>query len=52
MMHEAEKSDLSLLKIRPSRFYCLRPTQPLEQGRVIEPKRIGGLHHQYVRMAA
>jgi hypothetical protein len=29
-----------------------RPVQPLEQGRVIELKGVGGLHHQYVRLVA
>jgi len=29
-----------------------RPIQSSEQGRVVELKRVGGLHHEYVRMAA
>ena len=29
-----------------------RPTQPLEAGRVVELKRVGGLHHEYRRVAA
>jgi transposase InsO family protein len=28
------------------------PAQPPEQGRVVELNRVGGLHHEYVRMAA
>ena len=29
-----------------------RPIQPPDQGRVLELKRVGGLHHEYVRRAA
>ena len=29
-----------------------RPIQPPDQGRVLEFKRVGGLHHEYVRRAA
>ena len=29
-----------------------RSPQPPERGRVVELKRVGGLHHEYVRMAA
>ena len=29
-----------------------RRVQPPDQGRVLELKRVGGLHHEYVRRAA
>jgi hypothetical protein len=29
-----------------------RTTQPPEQGRIIEFDQVGGLHHQYLRVAA
>ena len=29
-----------------------RAVQPCEQGRVVERSRVGGLHHEYLRMAA
>ena len=31
---------------------CFRPTQASEEGRVVEFKCVGGLLHEYVRMAA
>ncbi len=42
------RTHLSLYKDAPDR----RPIQSPEQGRVVELKRVGGLHHEYVRMAA
>jgi len=42
------RTHLSLDKDAPE---C-RPIQPPEQGRVVPLKRVGGLHHEYVRMAA
>ena len=29
-----------------------RPVQPPNQGKVFQLKRVGGLHHEYVRRAA
>ena len=29
-----------------------RPLQPPDQGKVFQLKRVGGLHHEYVRRAA
>ena len=46
--YNGARTHLSLDKAAPNR----RSVQPLEQGRVIELKRVGGLHHQHVRMAA
>ncbi len=42
------RTHLSLDKDAPES----RPIQPPEQGRVLQLKRVGGLHHEYVRMAA
>ena len=42
------RTHLSLYKDAPEG----RLRQPPEQGRVVELKRVGGLHHEYVRMAA
>lgn len=46
--YHGARTHLSLYKDTPQG----RPTQAREQGRVIELDRVGGLHHQYVRMAA
>ncbi len=42
------RTHLSLNKDTPES----RPIQLPEQGRVVQLKRVGGLHHEYVRMAA
>ena len=42
------RTHLSLYKDAPDG----RPPQLQEQGRVIELERVGGLHHEYLRMAA
>ena len=42
------RTHLSLYKDAPEG----RSRQPPEQGRVVELKRVGGLHHEYARMAA
>ncbi len=42
------RTHLSLEKDTPYRLAIQTP----EQGRVIALKRVGGLHHEYVRMAA
>ncbi len=42
------RTHLSLEKDAPNS----RPIQSPEQGRVVELERVGGLHHEYVRMAA
>jgi putative transposase len=46
--YHGARTHLSLNKDTPQG----RPTHVPEQGRVIELSRVGGLHHQYVRMAA
>ena len=46
--YHGARTHLSLYKDTPQG----RPTHAPEQGRVIELSRVGGLHHQYVRMAA
>ena len=42
------RTHLSLYKDAPDG----RSTQPPEQGTVVELERVGGLHHEYVRIAA
>ena len=34
------------------RFLLDSTVQPIEKGRVVELKRVGGLHHLYARVAA
>ena len=46
--YSGTRTHLSLDKDAPER----RPTQPPELKSVVEFKRVGGLHHEYVRMAA
>ena len=46
--YHGARTHLSLCKDTPQG----RPTQAREQGRVIECDRVGGLHHEYVRVAA
>ncbi len=46
--YHSVRTHLSLEKDAPNG----RPIQSPEQGRVVELKRVGGLHHEYVRMAA
>ncbi len=46
--YHGARTHLSLYKDARNR----RPVQPLEQGRVIELKGVGGLHHRYVRLVA
>ena len=46
--YHGARTHLSLYKDTPERRLAQRP----EQGRIIELNRVGGLHHQYVRMAA
>ena len=46
--YNGTRTHLSLDKDAPQR----RPTQPPELKSVVELKRVGGLHHEYVRMAA
>ena len=46
--YDGTRTHLSLYKDVPR----VRPIQPPEQGRVVELERVGGLHHEYVRMAA
>ena len=46
--YNGTRTHLALYKDAPEG----RSSQPPEQGRVIELKRVGGLHHEYVRMAA
>ena len=45
--HDA-RTHLSLVKDAPAG----RVVQPVEKGRVVELKQVGGLHHLYTRMAA
>ncbi len=42
------RTHLSLDKDAPEE----RPLQPPDQGKVFQLKRVGGLHHEYVRRAA
>jgi transposase InsO family protein len=42
------RTHLSLRKDSPDR----RPVQYSDEGRIVELKKVGGLHHQYMRMAA
>ena len=46
--YHSARTHLSLDKDAPNH----RPTQPREHGKVIEFRRVCGLHHEYVRMAA
>jgi putative transposase len=46
--YHSARTHLSLGKDTPD---C-RATQQPEQGEVVELRRVGGLHHEYVRMAA
>jgi len=46
--YNGTRTHLALYKDAPEG----RTTQSLEQGRVIERDRVGGLHHEYVRVAA
>jgi hypothetical protein len=46
--YNAARTHLSLDKDAPDR----RSVQPPLRGRVVELERIGGLHHEYVRIAA
>ena len=46
--YNKSRTHLSLDKDAPDR----RPIQPPDQGKVIELKHVGGLHHEYVRRAA
>ena len=46
--YNGTRTHLSLYKDAPAG----RLRQPPEQGRVVELARVGGLHHEYVRMAA
>jgi len=46
--YNESRTHLSLSKDSPEG----RTTQPPEQGRVVEQDRVGGLHHEYVRIAA
>ncbi len=46
--YHSARTHLSLEKDAPDR----RVVQPIEMGRVVELKRVGGLHHLYARMAA
>ncbi len=46
--YQTVRTHLSLKKDAPDG----RPIQRSERGRVVELKRVGGLHHEYVRMAA
>jgi hypothetical protein len=46
--YNGARTHLSLYKDAPEGRTTRRP----EQGGVIELERVGGLHHQYVRMAA
>jgi len=46
--YNGTRTHLSLFKDAPDG----RSTQLPERGRVVELKRVGGLHHEYVRMAA
>ena len=46
--YHTARTHLSLEKDAPDR----RLVQPIEKGRVVELKRVGGLHHLYARMAA
>jgi len=39
---------LSLCKDSPDR----RPVHHCDEGRIVELKKVGGLHHQYIRKAA
>ena len=42
------RTHLALEKDAP----CVRPTQTSREGRVVELKCVGGLHHEYARVAA
>ena len=46
--YNATRTHLSLYKDGPR----VRPVQTRQQGRVVERDRVGGLHHEYVRIAA
>jgi transposase InsO family protein len=46
--YNGTRTHLSLDKDAPEG----RPTHPRKQGRVTERKRVGGLHHEYLRIAA
>jgi transposase InsO family protein len=46
--YNATRTHLSLSKDAPR----VRPVQAPQQGRVVERDRVGGLHHEYVRIAA
>ena len=46
--YHSARTHLSLEKDAPDR----RVVQPIEKGRVVELKWVGGLHHLYARMAA
>ncbi len=46
--YHSARTHLSLEKDAPDR----RVVQPIEKGRVVELKRVGGLHHLYARTAA
>jgi transposase InsO family protein len=46
--YNGTRTHLSLYKDAPEG----RPTQPPERGRIIARKRVGGLHHEYLRIAA
>ena len=46
--YHSARTHMSLEKDAPDR----RVVQPIEMGRVVELRRVGGLHHLYARMAA
>jgi len=46
--YNGTRTHLSLAKDAPDG----REIQPKERGRIVSVKRIGGLHHEYCRMAA
>ncbi len=46
--YHSARTQLSLEKNAPNR----RVVQPIEKCRVVEPKRVGGLHYLYARMVA
>ena len=46
--YHSARTHLSMEKDSPDG----RVVQPIEKGRVVELKRVGGLHHLYTRMAA
>ena len=46
--YHSARMHLSLAKTQPDG----RAIQPPEQGTIVELPRVGGLHHEYVRMAA